>query len=76
MAAVEMPEWLIASKPWLRFSYMALLMGEYGDAPLDFWGRGSGEFPTAAASGLAFDGYASMLVQQQAMLDELLAGED
>jgi hypothetical protein len=37
----------------LRFSYMALLMGKYGDAPLDFWGQGSGAVPTAAASGLA-----------------------
>jgi hypothetical protein len=61
----------------LRFSYMARLMGEYGDAPLDFWGQGSGAVPTAAASGLAFVGNAAMpLQQQQAVLGELLAGED
>jgi hypothetical protein len=60
-----------------RFSYMALLMGEYGDAPLDFWGQGSGAVPTSVASCLAFVGNAAMPVQQQqAVLDELLAGED
>jgi hypothetical protein len=60
-----------------RFSYTAPVMGEYGDAPLDFWGQGSGAVPTSAASGLAFVGNGAVPVQQQqAVLDELLAGED